>query len=235
MDIKRATLEDCDQEHDTVVAIDVLRAFTTAAYAFAAGVTEIILASLVEEAFLLRRRFPGALIAGEVDGYQVPGFDLPNSPSVLIREDLARRTLILRSTTGTQAVHRSTNAARIFTAGLANASATARVVAASTPSSVTLVQSGLGQGGWGDEDVACADLIENSLLKRPTQRESILERTRASRSGLLYLYPGHPTFPPQDLELAMKIDRFDFAMVVRRSNGLLLMRPEGKVTDRGDR
>jgi 2-phosphosulfolactate phosphatase len=228
VEIKRATLEDCDQEHDTVVAIDVLRAFTTAAYAFAGGVTEIILAALVQEAFLLRTRFPGALISGEVDGYQVEGFDLPNSPSVIIREDLAGRTLILRSTAGTQAVHRATNAARIFATGLTNASATARAVAASTPSSVTLVQTGLGHGGWGDEDVACADLIQDSLLGRPTQRESILERTRESRSGLHYLDPGHPTFPSQDLELATEIDRFDFAMVVKRGNGFLFMRPEGK-------
>jgi len=228
VEIKRATREDCDQEHDTVVAIDVLRAFTTAAYAFAGGVTEIILAALVQEAFLLRTRFPGALIAGEVDGYQVQGFDLPNSPSVIIREDLAGRTLILRSTTGTQAVHRSTSAARIFATGLTNASATARAVLASTPSSVTLVQSGLGQGGWGDEDVACADLVEDALVGRPIQLESILERTRASRSGLHYLDPAHPIFPSQDLELSMDIDRFDFGMVVSRSNGLLIMRPEGK-------
>ena len=228
MDIKRATLEDCDQEHDTVVAIDVLRAFTTAAYAFDGGVTEIILAALVQEAFLLRTRFPGVLIAGEVDGYQVPGFDLPNSPSRIIHEDLVTRTLILRSTAGTQAVHRSTNAAHIFATGLTNASATARAVVASTPSSVTLVQSGVGQGGWGDEDVACADLIEDTLLGRPTLRETIIERTRTSRSGLYYLDPGHPTFPSRDLELAMQIDRFDFAMVVKRSNDLLIMRPEGR-------
>ena len=228
MDINRATLEDCDRERDTIVAIDVLRAFTTAAYAFAGGVTEIILAALVEEAFHIRTRFPEALIAGEVDGYQVQGFDLPNSPSVIIREDLSGRTLILRSTTGTQAVHRSTNAAHIFATGLTNASATARVVAASAPSSVTLVESGLGEGGWGDEDVACADLIEDALLGRPTLRASIIDRIRASRSGRHYLDADHPTFPSQDLELAVELDRFDFAMVVKRSNGLLFMRPEGK-------
>jgi phosphosulfolactate phosphohydrolase-like enzyme len=34
MEIKRATLENLGDESDTVVVIDVLRAFTTAAYAF---------------------------------------------------------------------------------------------------------------------------------------------------------------------------------------------------------
>jgi len=42
-----------------VVAVDVLRAFTTAAYAFAAGATSICLVSTVAEALELARSIPG--------------------------------------------------------------------------------------------------------------------------------------------------------------------------------
>jgi 2-phosphosulfolactate phosphatase len=38
----RGTLEDCDQAGDLVVVIDVLRAFTTAAYAFSKGAKKFI-------------------------------------------------------------------------------------------------------------------------------------------------------------------------------------------------
>ena len=44
----------------SVEVIDVLRAFTTAAFAFAAGVREIVLVGAVEEALALRERLPGA-------------------------------------------------------------------------------------------------------------------------------------------------------------------------------
>lgn len=43
--------EECFKAKGFCVVIDVLRAFTTAAYAFAAGAKEIVLVSTVEEAF----------------------------------------------------------------------------------------------------------------------------------------------------------------------------------------
>ena len=54
MMIQRATLETCGEATGTVVVIDVLRAFTTAAYAFATGAADITLVGEIEEAFTLR-------------------------------------------------------------------------------------------------------------------------------------------------------------------------------------
>ena len=47
-------LEDCHTANGTVIVIDVLRAFSTAAYAFSLGAKEILLISTVEEALSLR-------------------------------------------------------------------------------------------------------------------------------------------------------------------------------------
>src|SRR5690606_18367462 len=110
MKISTATLDTCSVHSGLVVVIDVLRAFTTAAYAFHRGASEIILVSTVEEAFALRERFPGSLLMGEVDGIRVPGFDLGNSPAEVEAMDLSGRRLIHRTSAGTQGVVRSVRA-----------------------------------------------------------------------------------------------------------------------------
>src|SRR5262249_27363053 len=86
------------------VVIDVFRAFSPAAYAFDRGASEVVLVGPVEDAFALRRRWPDALIMGEVGGRRVAGFDFGNSTSAIARAELAGRRLILRTSAGTQGV-----------------------------------------------------------------------------------------------------------------------------------
>jgi 2-phosphosulfolactate phosphatase len=62
MQIQQASLETCSSATDTVVVIDVIRAFTTAAFAFAAGARDIIPVSTVDEALALREHFPDSLV-----------------------------------------------------------------------------------------------------------------------------------------------------------------------------
>src|SRR5262249_56234563 len=92
------------------VVIDVFRAFSTAAYAFDRGASEVVLVGSVEDAFALRRRWPDALIIGEVDGRRVDGFDFGNSTSAIARADLRGRRLIQRTSACTQAVLAAKNA-----------------------------------------------------------------------------------------------------------------------------
>ena len=81
----RATLETCSEATSTVVVIDVLRAFTCAAFAFAAGAKEIILVQEIAEAFALKQKMPNALLMGEVNSFPIEGFDYGNSPSAFQR------------------------------------------------------------------------------------------------------------------------------------------------------
>ena len=226
MEITRTTLANAGKETDTVVVIDVLRAFTTAACAFDLGVREIILVSGVDEAFELRNRFPDALLIGEVDGFPVDGFDLGNSPSLLVNTDLRDRRLIHRSTAGTQGVVKSANANIILATGLCCAGATAQRILSIGPDSVTLLQTGLRPGGWGDEDTACADLLEGLLNGQPPSVDEVIDRVRKSRAGQKFVEPSHAVFPASDLELAVDIDRFGFVMAVEKRDGLLVLRPE---------
>jgi 2-phosphosulfolactate phosphatase len=104
------TLETCQNVAGALVVIDVCRAFTTAAFAFAAGAERILLAGTVEEALQLRDRFPGAIIMGESSGLPVPGFDLWNSPRDVSSADLTGKTVIQRTSAGTQGMVRSRKA-----------------------------------------------------------------------------------------------------------------------------
>jgi 2-phosphosulfolactate phosphatase len=225
MRIVRATLETCGEENDTAVAVDVLRAFTTAAVAFSQGAPEIILAASVREALTLHEQFPGSLTIGEIDGLPIEGFDFGNSPSALLGVDLSGRRIIQRTTAGTQGVHRSAKARHVLAASLCCASATARQILKLHPESVTFIETGLFPGGWGDEDAACADLIQALVEGSAVDRAVIVQRVRSSKSGQHYADPANDVFPPADLAIALDIDRFDFALVVERENGLPILRP----------
>ena len=224
MKILRASLSTFDPDTDLIVAIDVLRAFTTDSYLFNLGVPEIILVANVQEAFDLRKSLPDSLISGEVNGIKVPGFDLGNSPSVAVTQNLTGKRIIQRTSAGTQVVTLPSRATTRIAASLTNLSATVRFIQKAAPATVTLLQTGyFPQEGWGDEDVACAEAIEQTLTGYPVDWDILFQRVRQSRSGL-HFDGTQPDFPPEDLEMALLVDRFDFAMVIHPENGLHVMR-----------
>ena len=95
-------LEGTSKIRGTAVVIDVLRAFTTAAYVFNAGTRSIQLVRTVEEALAIRHLQPGTLVMGEVGGLKPAGFDFGNSPTALLGLNLDGRHLVQRTGAGTQ-------------------------------------------------------------------------------------------------------------------------------------
>lgn len=89
--------------------------YTEVASAFAVGAKEIVLVGNVEEAFEVHRKNPDYLLMGEVNGLPIDGFHFGNSPTETLRTDLSNRTLIHRTTAGTQGVIRAVNADKILT------------------------------------------------------------------------------------------------------------------------
>lgn len=221
----RVTLDNCHTVTGTVVVIDVLRAFTTAAFAFAAGAEKIDLVATIEEAFELRRRHSGALIIGEKDGLPVDGFDFWNSPSEIRRQHLNGRHLIQRTTAGTQGVVRSRSAEILLTTGLCTAQATVDYIRRHSSPAVTFVITGRRPGRDGDEDAACADYLTARLNEAPVEPDKIAARVRQSTPGRKFADPREPVFPFEDLEMSLRFDCFDFAMVVTHRNGRFTLRP----------
>jgi 2-phosphosulfolactate phosphatase len=210
-----------------VVVIDVLRAFSTAAYAFAAGVKEIITVTEVEQAFKLHSEFTPSLLMGEVGGLKVQGFDFGNSPSEILNcQNLRGLTLIQRTSAGTQGLNGAVRASQIMAAGFCNASTTAEYICrSSSESEIYFISSGSHTPDKGEEDTACAEFIIELLYGRKPDPTTFLERAAHSFAAQKFQDPLQHDFPMKDLELCLSNDRFNFAMLASRSNTNTFLRP----------
>ena len=197
MEIRRATLDTCSPVTGTAVVIDVIRAFTTAAFAFAAGAQDITLVGAVNDAFALRHRTPGALIMGKVNGLPVKGFDLGNSPSALIGLDLTGRRLIQRTSAGTQGVVLSTRADTILADSFCCAGATARYIVQFSPPALTFVITAISPDDEGDEDVACADYLKCCCWASGLMPARLSSASASRRRAAFLATPAIPSSPPQ--------------------------------------
>ncbi len=211
-----------------VVVVDVIRAFTTAAYAFAAGAREIYLVDTVEEALQFKDEHAGVIAMGENHGRRPDGFDLPNSPVVVSRADLDGRTLVQRTSAGTRGVVAARAADRLWCASLVCASATAAAVAVSGLGPPTYVISGRFEDRpeHGADDLLTAELIERARTGQPLEAEATAAAVADSDEACLTLALGAGHVDPEDIAYATRVDAFDFAMEVERRGGALVLRPQ---------
>jgi 2-phosphosulfolactate phosphatase len=210
-----------------VVVVDVLRAFTTAAYALAAGARHIYLVAGVDEALAFKAVTPGALAMGEEHGRRPAGFDFANSPTELAAADVRDRVIVQRTSAGTQGVVAARSATRLWCAGLVCASATASAVRAAGLGAPTYVITGWAGAApdSGMDDLATAELIERARRFEPLETDATAHVVAASDEAArtLAIGPGH--VHPEDITRAVAVDAFDFAMeVTRTSHGLRLDR-----------
>ena len=217
-------LETCHAATGIVVVIDVIRAFTNAAFAFARGAQAIYLVSTVEEALQFKAEVPNSLACGEVGGLPPEGFDFGNSPTQTNLLDLSGKVIVQRTGAGTQGIVRSVNATTMLAASLVVANATVTYIRKLAPDTVTFVVTGQTESERGDEDLACAEYFEALLKDQQPKPTPFIERVIGSRDAVLHLDPKFPEFPITDIEFCTNIDRFDFAMLVTKENGRHVMR-----------
>jgi 2-phosphosulfolactate phosphatase len=211
-----------------VVVVDVIRAFSTAAYAFSAGARHIYLVAAVDDALAFKAAHPGSVAMGEDHGLMPDGFDLPNSPVLAAAADLAGRVVVQRTSAGTRGVVAAGRATRLWCANLVCASATARAVAASglgAPGSVIT--------GWftdrddrpGTDDRLTAGHIDALRRGEHPDAAAVAAAVAATDEATRTLALGVGHVDPLDIAYATDVDRFDFAMeVTRDADGLRLDR-----------
>jgi 2-phosphosulfolactate phosphatase len=224
MKFRYTNLETCHEATGMVVVIDVIRAFTNAAFAFSRGAKEIYPVRTVEEALKFKVEVPNSLACGEVGGLPPQGFDFGNSPTHTNTLDLNGRVIVQCTGSGTQGIVRSIKAEAMLAASLVVASATLTHIRNLNPECVTFVITGQIEEERGDEDLACAEYFEALLRGREPDPAPYIDRVYKSRDALFHLDPNLPEFPESDLDYCTNIDAFDFVMSVTRENGRPVMR-----------
>jgi 2-phosphosulfolactate phosphatase len=115
MDIRMGSLLEGPRQAKGVVAIiDVFRAFTTAAVALANGASRIVMVGSIQQALALRASGAGQVCMGEVSGRAPDGFDFGNSPFEVSKVDFRGKTIIQRTSAGTQGIVAAGQAERLY-------------------------------------------------------------------------------------------------------------------------
>lgn len=201
------------------VVIDVLRACTTAAAAFEAGAAEIVAVASVEQALGLRERCGDVVLMGEVDGLPVPGFDLPNSPTIVATAALAGRVVVHRTTAGTQGLVQSAAAQVLLAGAFVNAAATVAHLERLSPRRVVLVVTGSAAADGGDEDRACAEYLAALLGGHRPDPAPYLERVRRSAAARKFAPDGPLGRYHADVERCAALDTAPYALSAEVAGG----------------
>ncbi len=213
-------LEGAAQATGAVAIIDVFRAFTTAAVVRAAnGATHITMVASVDEALALRDSGVGQVCMGEVRGRMPTGFDFGNSPFEVSQEDFRGKAIIQRTSAGTQGIVAASHAERLYAASLVIASATARTLRTVAPARISLVAMGNEAISRADEDELCALHLRNLPEGRPGDIQAVRATILAGGEAARFSDPTRPQYHPGDLDIALDIDRYNFAIAVTMEAG----------------
>lgn len=180
---------DCFQEHlgpldgdQVIVAVDVIRATTTAVTAAAIG-RRVYPAGSIEAAVRLAADLELPILAGELGGVQPYGFDLQNSPTQMEALERSGRPIILLSTSGTRLMAEASRQAKTYLGCLRNVSALAAHLS-KQGRNVRVLGAG-SRGEFREEDQLCAARVAEALARAgydlaDALTEDILERWRGA-------------------------------------------------------
>jgi 2-phosphosulfolactate phosphatase len=230
---------DCFQENPefryegyAVVAIDVIRATTTAITAVASGRRCFPVPS-VEAAKLLQRKLANPLLAGEVAGHLPEDFEVNNSPvEIAMRRDF-ERPLILLSSSGTKLIHAARESEFTYLSCFRNHSTLSRHLIAHH-SKVALIGAGT-RGEFREEDQICCAWIARELIDAGYEPEnertvSIVERwgTAAAEACLCSRSAEYLLKSGQTMDLDFTLEHVDdLAHVFMMKGGEVVAVPNG--------
>lgn len=206
------------------VVIDVFRAFSLAAYAFAAGVERIIPMSAVETALELKDDNPDFILVGERNEKKIPGFDYGNSPTHIQKVNLKGKTLVHTTSAGTQGIVNAMHADEVITGAFVNASAIVDYIKKKNPVEVSLVCMGYAARHRVEEDTFCAEYIRNELEGKDNDFKSYVDIIRKTSGRRFFDKEKQPFSPSSDFNLCLNLNRFDFVLKADRvKNNMIVL------------
>lgn len=198
------------------VIIDVFRAFSVECYAIDSGAAKIIAVGEVAEAFELKKKYIKAVLVGERDEKKIKGFDFGNSPTEIIKADLAGKTVVHTTTAGTNGIVNASKADLILTGSFVNASAVARYIMAAAPAHVSLVAMGYRAKESAEEDLLCAEYIEALIKGREVDFEQKVADLRLTSGKRFFTTENIDFSPPTDFFLCTMTNRFNFVLKAQK-------------------
>ena len=244
---RRSLLGGAADAYGIVIVIDVLRAFSCSALMFHYGIRDLALVRTPGEALAFRDRDRDYLVAGEVKGVKVEGFDLGNSPADIVSkgESFFRgRRVAARSSAGTQGVLAAgAHAEQVILGSYMTAAATAAYIrdraradalVRGHETTVTIVAMGFEGVRPSVEDERCGDYLEHLL--RGGSEDPTLHRKRYDHLQAIWdclndpdiaasLRGEHHYRPKEDIVLSLQRDLFDFTMIGRPEHDHVLVTP----------
>jgi len=162
---------------------------------------------------------------GEVGGRAPPGFHFGNSPFEISAVDFAGGVIAQRTSAGTQGIVAARGAEHLYAASLVTAQATAKALLSHNAQQISLVAMGNNAVMRTDEDELCALHLRNLLEGRPGNPQAVRQVVLAGGEIRRFHDPSDPHHP-RDLDIALDIDRFDFAIRVAMEDNRPVARPE---------
>jgi 2-phosphosulfolactate phosphatase len=161
-----------------VVAVDVIRATTTAITAVATG-RRCFPAPTIDAALALAQAFKNPLLAGESGGTIPVGFEIDNSPAELMSRTDIHRPLVLVSSSGTKVIHQAAGSDATYLSSFRNYSSLAPYLS-EHHSRIAIIGAG-SKGEFREEDQMCcawlaAGLMRNGYLAGNAQTDLIASR-----------------------------------------------------------
>jgi 2-phosphosulfolactate phosphatase len=166
------------KERYAVVAIDVIRATTTATTALHAG-RRVFPARTTDEAFVVAGALREPLLVGELGGHMPVDFDLTNSPAEIAQRDFdTHRPMVLVSSSGTQLVLNAAGGEGVYLACFRNYSAVAKQLAG-RHEHIAVIGAGT-RGQFRREDqIGCALVVKQLLqLGYSAENQATLDYVR---------------------------------------------------------
>ncbi|MFC1692282.1 2-phosphosulfolactate phosphatase [Candidatus Latescibacterota bacterium] len=226
MKVQRFSLyEGSLQARGISVMIDVFRAFTCEPLMYYYGARRIILEPDIEKCLA----FGGnTILVGECNELPIEGFNLTNSPSLIMKKGskyFNGRDIIHRTTSGvTGAAAALDNSHEVLLASFVNARATARYILNRKPEVVSIVAMGIRLREKAPEDEFCGDYIESMLNGKNYNHIEAVNKILSHESAQKFLRGDKSYLPGEDPVICLQRDLFNFTLSAQREGELITTR-----------